>query len=311
MPSRGLKVIKPGLLTLVQDLGRFGYQHLGLSPGGAADEQAFLWANRLLGNPPNSPALEICLGGLELEAQADCQLALTGADLGARRQGQPVTPWQTLGLKAGELLTFGYPKTGLRAYLAVTGGFEITPSFGSVASVVREQLGGLDGRGSPLQEGDHLPCPGSTGGGRHRQVSPRFIPDYTDPLTLRVIEGDLNSVLGPEQKADFYQQGYKILPQSDRMAVRLEAGPLTPKTTGMVSEGINFGCIQLPPEGQPMVLLKDRQTLGGYPKLGTVFPLDAFALAQRQAPAQVHFTPMLLEEAQAQLRRFYRFFDVG
>mgnify|MGYP006425007119 CR=1 FL=1 len=307
MPSRGLKVIKPGLLTLVQDLGRFGYQHLGLSPGGAADEQAFLWANRLVGNPPNSPTLEICLGGLELKAQTDCQLALTGADLGVRHQGRPVRPWQTLSLSAGEHLTFGYPKMGLRAYLAVTGGFEITPSFGSVASVVREQLGGLDGRGGPLKEGDNLPCPGSTGG-RHRQVPLRFLPDYTDPLTLKVIEGDLNSVLSSKQQADFYHQGYRIQPQSDRMAVRLEGKPLRPKTAGMVSEGISFGCIQVPPEGQPIVLLKDRQTLGGYPKLGTVFELDAFALAQRQAPTQVRFSPIPLDEAQAQLRRFYRFF---
>lgn len=309
MTSAGLKVIKPGLLTLVQDLGRFGYQHLGLSPGGAADEQAYLWANRLLNNPPNSPALEVCLGGLVLEAQTPCQLALTGADLGTRHGGRALGPWHTFNLEAGEQLTFGYPTTGLRAYLAVAGGFNVTPSFGSVASVLREQLGGLDGRGSPLREGNFLSCQ-SAAPGRRRQVPPRFVPDYGAPLTLRVIEDDLDSVLNSEQHADFYRQSYRIDPQSDRMAARLTGEPLIPKTGGMVSEGTSFGSIQLLPEGQPIILLKDRQTLGGYPKLGTVFPLDAFALAQRQAPTQVHFSPMPLNEAQTQLRRFYRFFGV-
>src|SRR5690606_13976087 len=130
----------------------------GLSTGGAADEHAFLWANRLLGNPPNSPSLEICFGGLQLEAQVITRMALAGADLQAKLNGQPIAPWRTFNLSPGDQLQFGYPKTGVRVYLAVQGGFQLPATFGSVATVMRERMGGLDGSGSPLQENDWLCC---------------------------------------------------------------------------------------------------------------------------------------------------------
>src|SRR5690606_24977774 len=126
----GLRVLNPDILTLIQDLGRFGYQHLGLSTGGAANEHAFLWANRLLGNPPNSPSLEICFGGLQLEAQVITRMALAGADLQAKLNGQPIAPWRTFNLSAGDQLQFGYPKTGVRVYLAVQGGLQLPATFG-------------------------------------------------------------------------------------------------------------------------------------------------------------------------------------
>ncbi|MCB2426486.1 biotin-dependent carboxyltransferase family protein [Methylophaga pinxianii] len=307
MTQSGLKVIKPGVLTLVQDLGRFAYQHIGLSPGGAADEHAFLWANRLLSNRPNSPALEICFGGLQLEAFAKTNIAITGAEMNATLNERPIKNWQTHTLNVGDKLKFAHATSGIRSYLAIQDGFQLQPSFGSVATVMREKMGGLDGDGSPLKAGDFLPCT------EHKpklttHVPPLFIPDYQQPLILSVIPSEQTDQVDAAELEKLYHWTYRISPQSDRMGIRLEGEPIRPKLNGIISEGIAYGTIQLPPDGQPIILLKDRQTMGGYPKLGTLFVLDAFLLSQQQAHTEVRFTQMSLEEAQEKLRYFYRFF---
>lgn len=307
MGVRGFRVVRPGVLSLVQDLGRFGYQHLGLTNGGAADEHAFLWANRLLGNAPNSAAVEVCFGGLQLQAEVSTRIALTGADLQARLNGEPLVPWQTHRVRAGDRLHLGHPKTGVRAYLAVTGGFQVEPVLGSVATVVREQLGGLDGQGSALKVDDFLPCAGADEEPPMR-VPWRYIPDYPAPLMLRVIEGQQCALFSESDWKTLYSSAYGLSNQSDRMGVRLSGPPLQPRAGGIISEGISFGAVQVPPDGQPIVLLKDRQTIGGYPKLGTLFALDAFALAQRQPHTPVRFAPMALTDAEQRMQAFYRFF---
>lgn len=307
MTQPGLKVIKSGVLTLVQDLGRFAYQHIGLSPGGAADEHAFLWANRLLNNRPNSPALEICFGGLQLEAFAKTNIAITGAEMNATLNERPIKNWQTHSLKVGDKLKFAHATSGIRSYLAIQDGFQLQPSFGSVATVMREKMGGLDGDGSPLKADDFLPCT------EHKpklttHVPPLFIPDYQQPLILSVIPSEQTDQVDAAELEKLYHWTYRISPQSDRMGIRLEGESIRPKVNGIISEGIAYGTIQLPPDGQPIILLKDRQTMGGYPKLGTLFVLDAFLLSQQQAHTEVRFTQMSLEEAQEKLRYFYRFF---
>jgi len=306
MGAQGFRVIRPGVLSLLQDLGRFGYGHLGLTSGGAADEHAFLWANRLLGNAPNSAAVEVCFGGLQLQAQVSTRIALTGADLQVRLNDEPLTPWQTFRVRPGDRLRLGYPKTGVRAYLAVKGGFQVEPVLGSVATVMREHLGGLDGQGCVLKTGDLLPCAGA-GEEPSLRVPWRFIPDYQAPLELRVIEGQQSALFSESDWKTLYSSVYRISSQSDRMGVRLSGEPLRPNVGGIISEGIGFGAVQVPPDGQPIVLLKDRQTIGGYPKLGTLFPLDAFALAQRQPHTPVRFAPMALTDAEQKMQEFYRF----
>lgn len=296
-------------MSLVQDLGRFGYQHLGLTTGGAADEHAFLWANRLLNNPPNSAALEVSFGGLQLESQVATRVAITGADSPATLNGHPISLWQTLNLKPGDHLQLGYFKSGVRAYLGVQGGLQIQPTLGSVATVVREQIGGIDGRGSALRKGDCLPCLTASAGSCVR-VPSEFIPDYNQPLVLRVIETHPHTPFSTGGLKRFHASEYEIANQSDRMGVRVSGKPLNPNISGIISEGTHFGTIQVPPDGQPIILLKDRQTIGGYPKLGTVFTFDAFALSQRQAHTKLRFEPMPLKAAQQNLKGFYRFFGV-
>ena len=309
MTQPGLKVLKPGILTLVQDLGRFAYQHIGLSPGGAADEHAFLWANRLLNNRSNTPALEICFGGLQLEVLANTTIAITGAEMNATLNNQPIENWQTHTLKVGDKLSFAHASSGIRSYLAIQDGFELQPSFGSVATVMREKIGGIDGYGNPLKVDDFLPC------SQHKpklttHVPPLFIPDYQRSLILSVIPNEQTDQFDEAELEKLYHWTYRISTQSDRMGIRLEGEPIMPNVQGIISEGIPYGTIQLPPDGQPIILLKDRQTMGGYPKVGILFVLDAFLLAQQQAHTEVRFTQISLEEAQEKLRYFYRFFGV-
>lgn len=309
MTQPGLKVLKPGILTLVQDLGRFAYQHIGLSPGGAADEHAFLWANRLLDNRPNSPALEICFGGLQIEVLANTNIAITGAEMNATINDHPIENWQTHTLKVGDKLCFAHATSGIRSYLAIQDGFELQPSFGSVSTVMREKIGGIDGYGNPLKADDFLPC------SQHKpklttHVPPLFIPDYQRPLILSVIANEQTDQFDAAELEKLYHWTYRISTQSDRMGIRLEGEPIIPNVHGIISEGIAYGTIQLPPDGQPIILLKDRQTMGGYPKLGTLFVLDAFLLAQQQAHTELRFTQISLQEAQDKLRYFYRFFGV-
>lgn len=308
MTSGALTVVKPGPLTLLQDLGRFGYQHLGLSPGGAADEHAFLWANRLLDNAPNAAALEVTLGGLCLSIEQPLQIALTGADQQASVNGRPIKIWRTHTLAEGDRLQFGFASSGVRAYLAVRGGFDVAPCFGSVATVTREKMGGLDGWGAPLKTGDALPCPDVTPVSG-RTVPSRFIPDYRKPLALRLMVSERRGWFSADVLERLYKTEYRLSSSSDRMGARLEGDAVASRVKGIVSEPIPFGAVQVPPDGSPIVLLKDRQTIGGYPKIGTVHPLDAFALAQRQPGSSVRFAPATLDECMREWNVFRRFMD--
>ncbi len=302
-----LNVIKPGILSLIQDAGRQHYQHLGLTTGGAADEQAFFWANRLLDNLPDSPAIEMCFGGLQLKAQAPCQIAITGADCNAMINDQPVTNWQTHHLNSGDSMRFAYPRSGVRSYLAVKGGFNVPSVFGSVASVMREKTGGLDGAGSALKAGDSLPVTLSEIS-LQRQVPQAYIPDYDVPLTLRVIERQQSGWFTAKQLKKFYAGRFQITTKSNQMAIFLNGSAIKPNCAGIISEAMPYGAIQIPPTGQLIVLLKDRQTIGGYPVIGSVLPLDAFLLAQQPPGKVINFTPIALAPAQQLVHDFYQFF---
>lgn len=306
----GLQVIKPGPLSLLQDLGRQGWQHLGVAPAGPMDGHAARWANRLVGNPMAAPLLEIALGGAEFAVETDTWLALTGAPLEARLDGEPLPSWSCFPVKAGARLQLGFAQAGQRAYLAAAGGgFQVPPTLGSVASNRREGLGGADGSGAALVAGQRLDC--ATVGELHaRGCGPaaRFVPDYRAVPTLRVIFGGDAEAFGAEQRQRLCAQPWRISPQSDRMGIRLAGGtPLVPPRRQW-SLGVVTGAIQVPPDGQPIVLMADRQTMGGYPLLGFIHPLDLARLAQCPAHHEVRFAPVELAVAQAEWRRFLAFF---
>ncbi|MBD2859842.1 biotin-dependent carboxyltransferase [Spongiibacter sp. KMU-158] len=300
---------KAGPLTLLQDAGRFGFQHIGIGVGGPADERAFAWANHLLSNPYNTATLEITLGPFELLANAATQIALAGADMAATLNGKAIANWSTHTLSAGDTL-FLYPaKQGLRAYLAVVGGFHCQPVFGSCSTAMREKLGGLSGQGAAIKSGDSLEFTASAQRLK-RQVPPDFIPDYTAPLSLGLLPSYQYGQFTNAALDVFLNNEFQVSAESNRMGYRLN-GPAVEAPQGeLVSEGISLGAIQITPAGQPIVLLQDRQTMGGYPKIGCISALDAARLGQCRPGSRLRFYLSKMEDAIGERERFNRFFGV-
>ncbi len=284
-----LRITHPGVLSLLQDRGRFGQHRLGLTNGGPLDPIAFQWCNRLLQNPPDATCVEISFGGLQLEAGVDTAICLTGASMPLSINGREQPCWEVLPLRAGDSLEVGFAESGCRAYLGVAGGFDIASSFGSSATVMREHIGGL--RGEKLQAGDELPCRRS--GDRQRLYLPEAQrPHYHDSATLRVIPGYQEKHFSRLQQRRLFSHTYAVSQKSDRMGYRLEGPAIACDINGILSEGICQGAIQIPPDGQPIVLLNDRQTIGGYPKIGSALSLDCAQLAQLRPGGSVYFTPV-------------------
>ncbi|WP_349616007.1 biotin-dependent carboxyltransferase family protein [Azotobacter salinestris] len=302
----GLAVIRPGPLSLLQDAGRLGWQHLGVSPAGPLDIHAAAWANRLLENRRGTPLVEIALGGMELQSAIDTWVAVCGAELDIRLDGATRPNWSRFAVRAGQRLRLGFARSGQRAYLAVTGGFRAGAVLGSVATHGREGLGGLHGDGRPLRAGDVLPCtPASLPGAA--SVPWRFVPDYRAEPCLRVMLGGDTGDFSMADRQRFFAQPWRLSPQSDRMGARLSGEPLQAPARQW-SLGVATGAIQVPPDGQPIVLMADRQTMGGYPILGWVHPLDLGLLAQCPAHRPVRFARVRVKTVQEEVREFYRFF---
>lgn len=295
----GLKVINPGMLTLIQDAGRFGFHGIGLTNGGPLDPLAFRWANRLCGaaidsSVSNNTALEISIGGLSLEAHVDTVIAVTGADMPLSINGQSCELWQSHSVKAGDHIELGYAQQGCRSYLAVTGGFDIPHSFGSAATVTRESIGGFEGE--RLQQDDLLPC-ASYKTTQHYAVDNSDRPQYGDAFTARVILGYQQETFSDVQQQLFFTSEYTVSDRCDRMGYRLTGQTIQSSVDGILSEGICHGAIQIPADGQPIVLINDRQTIGGYPKIGSMISIDTARLAQLLSGAKVSFEAVSMEQA--------------
>ncbi len=290
----GFSVKQPGLLSLLHDRGRFGAHNLGLTTGGPLDALAFNWANRLLDNDANACCLEVSFGGMVLEAELDTSFVITGAETPCKLNGDAIPQWQTQDIESGGILEIEFCKAGTRVYLAVGGGFKIKPSFGSCSTVVREKIGGING--DKLQAGDHLPC-NSEKLTAHRRLATVDCPVYGDQASLRVVTGYQQAAFDNLQQWRFFNSGYHLTERCDRMGFRLEGETVHSNIVGMLSEGICHGAIQIPADGQPIVLMNDRQTIGGYPKIGSVIPLDTAVLSQLAPGSQVRFEAISIEQA--------------
>lgn len=275
-----LRILHASPLHSLQDLGRFGGQSLGVTTAGPLDVQAFSWAQRILGNSPDEAALELIRGGFIAEFMAPVSFALTGAECAATLSGKPCPNWMTHHANRGDRLVLQSPRQGQITYLSVAGGWDVAPRFGSVATSRRDHLGGLHGEGSPLVAGDIcvFRAPRQVSGG----VPRRFIPNYQHPLTLRFMPGYQWDTFSPSAHTQLLTTTYQVGHEISRMGYRLQGTPLPEVPDAGLSEPIAFGSIQVPPDGQPIVLLRDRQSLGGYPKLGVVVREDIGALCQRR-----------------------------
>ncbi|KQZ80435.1 biotin-dependent carboxyltransferase family protein [Pseudomonas sp. Root562] len=283
-------------LCLLQDAGRFGVRHLGVTQGGAADWRSMSWANWLLGNALDAAVIEITLGGFTVVAEEDCVLALAGADLGARINGEALAPWRSFRLNKGQRLQFAQPLLGARAYLAAPGGFDAPKVLGSSATVVREALGGLDGMGHALTKGASLSYSGNSVM-LLRELTAGQRPDLSLEAPLDLVIGAQIGQFSGQSLFDAFNNAWSLDSRADRMGIRLLGTALQYQGKPMISEGIPLGAVQVPPDGQPIVLLNDRQTIGGYPRLGALTPLALARLAQCLPGGQVRLKPVVQEVA--------------
>lgn len=302
----GFRVLNTGPFALLQDAGRYGWQHLGVSPSGPMDVHAAAWANYVLGNAWGAPLLEVALGPLCLEAQVDTWVAVCGAELPITVDEQVQSNWSGFAIRRGQILTLGRVSQGQRAYVAVKGGFRIPSILGSVACQQRESLGGVHGHGGTLRMGDWLPCQ-SAQAMRGASVPTQYRPNYRQPAPMRVITGGDYAYFAESERQKFWASTWQVSTRSDRMGIRWQGVPLQgPKRSW--SLGVVTGTLQVPPDGQPIVLMSDRQTMGGYPVLGWLHPFDGWRLAQCAPHQSFSVQPVELTQAQRALRQFYQFF---
>ncbi|MGI4887324.1 MAG: biotin-dependent carboxyltransferase family protein [Janthinobacterium lividum] len=309
-----LSILHPGLLTTVQDLGRPGYQKDGVVVGGALDACALRVANLLVGNPEGAAGLEITLRGPRLRFGAGALLALAGADLSPTLDGQAVGLNRPVWAPAGAELAFGAPRAGCRAYLAVAGGVAVAPVLGSRATYLRAGLGGWHGRA--LQAGDELPVGAPTALGQQLRLElagnqtswaqarwtpgPQLCPVPRPSPVVRAVRGPEYGQFSAASQRAFWEAPFAITAAADRMGYRLQ-GPALARLTDaeLLSSTVTHGTVQVPANGQPIVLLADRQTTGGYPRLAQVITADFGALAQAAPGQALRFQEVSLAEAQA------------
>ncbi|WP_243374444.1 biotin-dependent carboxyltransferase family protein [Microvirga solisilvae] len=289
-----------GPLTSLQDWGRIGYQGFGVSPSGAMDRRCLAMANALVGNAPETAAIEfVNLGGSFVCEDGELRLALVGAGCAASINDTPVAPNTTIVLREGDTLQVGHARSGTFAYLSVAGGFQIEPQLGSLSFHQRSRLGGLNG--APLKAGDRLPCKADA-----QDVTPMQLPleplEETGPI--RVMMGPQDDYFTDDAIQTFLSAEFSISPQADRMGFQLN-GPQLEHAKGfnIVSDGIVDGHIQVPGSGLPIVLMRDRQTAGGYPKIAAIISADLARFAQMRPGTPVRFRAVSRDEAVAAARQ--------
>jgi antagonist of KipI len=299
-------VIKPGMLSSFQDAGRHGHQPLGISVVGAMDQRAHRLANILVGNDAQTASLEITLTGPTLKFKEPCCIALSGADLSATLNGQTVALNRPLIVRPQDELAFGARKHGTRCYLAVHGGFALTPVLGSTSTYLRSHFGGWHGRA--LQKGDEIALARPLKNKSLEAVAmelwaikiylPAAIAD-SSRQRIRLIKSALWNEFTPESCVALLTETFRVSPDSERMGYRLTGTPLLmSKPRQLLSEATTFGTIQVPAGGQPIILMADRQTTGGYPKMAYVATVDLPLLAQRAPGDALKFEAITLERAQ-------------
>lgn len=307
-----LRIVTGGLQTTVQDLGRAGRQRNGIPVCGAMDLFAHRVANMLVGNGDALATLEASLLGPAITFDEPAVIALAGADLSATINGNEAAPWHAIGIPQGATLRFGEARAGCRAYIAVAGGIDLPPVFGSRSTYLRAQFGGHEGRA--LRSGDvlvsgtpsltaqriasSLRSSGATGVGRWT-VASSVRPAYNDDPIVRVVPGEHHDLLDEASRERLLSSTFKVSSNSDRMGYRLSGGPLSLlEPTELLSEGVAFGTIQLPPGGEPIVLMADHQTTGGYPRIGEVASVDLPLIAQLKPGDRLRFRLVSVEKAQ-------------
>ncbi|WP_026772231.1 biotin-dependent carboxyltransferase family protein [Sediminibacillus sp. JSM 1682029] len=293
-----LKIIEEGLQTSIQDMGRYGYRAAGFSVSGTMDAKAAALANIAVNNDLGQAVLEMSYVGPSITFESDTVIALAGADMAAKINGKPIQLGKPVSVKKADTLQLRTARRGLHCYLAVKGGFDVPDFLGSKSASLKDQLGGsFHGK---LKAGDTLPIHFST---KTIDVSWRLSPELFDYIsgkqtTIRFLEGRQYHWFSGQSLSDFTSTDYTSTPQSNRMGYRLQGIPLKRQNQeDLVTEAAGFGTIQVPPDGQPIVLMAESQPTGGYPKIGQVIQSDLSALSQIRPGQPIVFQKTTLEDA--------------
>jgi len=312
MSGAALSVIEPGLLTSVQDLGREGYQDIGIPPSGAMDAFALKAGNLILKNSIGEAGLEMTAKGGTFEVLKDLVVAFTGGDMEAEINDRPLRQWEAVEIKAGSVLSFGYVKKGCRGYLCIAGGIDVPSVLGSKSTYMMGRLGGYRGRalrkGDKLSVGDLRASPEDIIG---RRLNPDIIPPDTLEKEIRIVLGPQEDYLSEEWIKEFFEAKWKGSPKANRMGYRFEGGPEVrwadkaftdiggPNPDNIIDDGIPLGGIQLPGGTEPIALLVDGPSAGGFVKIGCVIRADIDRLGQAKTGDPIRFKPVTGDEAAA------------
>jgi biotin-dependent carboxylase-like uncharacterized protein len=277
-----IRVISPGLLTTVQDLGRPGYAHLGISASGAADALSMRAGNLLVGNPEGAAALEMTLAGGTFEFESRVVVALTGADFDVS-----IPMWTRVWVRPGEQVRCGHARSGARCYLCVNGGIDVPPVLGSASTHLLTGLGGFEGRA--LKRGDMLAVGQAASGTK--------VPAQGAPRLKPALHSGAIRVTSPADADALCASAWEVKEDSDRMGLRLRGPTLDRHTGHMLTEGVPLGAVQVPPDGQPIILFVEHQTTGGYPKIGNVVSADFHAVGQLRPRDQIRFEQVSIDAA--------------
>lgn len=294
-----IQIITPGALTTIQDYGRTGYGEIGFSPSGAVDFEAMEIANILVGNKPGEAVLECTLFGPTISFQKDNVIAITGANMNPKIGEREVPLYQAVAVKAGETLTLGFAALGCRSYLSFAGGLQVEECYGSKSTNLKSAIGGFQGRAlKAYDELNFIDPKSELGGMNQRSYTPREKQEG-QVREIRVVLGPQDDYFTDEGIRTFETGKYKLSNDSNRMACKL-VGPVIEgkQATDIISDGISLGSIQVSSNGQPIIMLSDRQTTGGYAKIATVISSDIPLLAQCKPGDEIQFKIITLKEGQ-------------
>lgn len=311
-----MRILSPGPLSTVQDMGRVGYMKSGFSQNGAMDSYAMQIANILVGNAPCEGVLEMTFMGISAEFDTDTVIAITGADMQPKINGENIDMYTAYQIKAGDTLSLGMASEGMRAYLAIAGGFDIAKKMGSLSTNIKCKIGGIDG--GRLKAGDEIFLKRGT---RLIDQATRSYKKMTlqKKLTVRVILGPQDDYFTKAGKEKFLSSVYTVSDKSDRMGIRLD-GDSVESVSGVdiISDGIAFGSVQIPASGKPIIMMADRQTTGGYAKIATVISVDLPILAQARPGSEISFKAVkertalkLLKKREKELRALNKKINFG
>lgn len=312
-----IEVLQTGPLNTVQDLGRFGYRNIGVTPSGAMDKLALTVGNLLLGNDDGAAALEIQTFPFRLQFDRDTAVAVTGADCNARLDGRPLPPWWAMPVSKGQVLELGAPLRSARAYLCFAGGLDVEPVMGSRSTSLRGGFGGLEGRflaendrlsiadraNSALPDGGFGAVPPETALAAH------FPTPEEGVLPVRAIPAGEYALFGDEAER-LWTQTWKISSQSDRTGYRLSGDPIMlASPVEMRSHGVVPGVVQMPPAGEPIIQMSDANTAGGYPKIAGIVEVDLWRLGQARIGSRIRFIRSDVAEARAAERALQAYLE--